>query len=1281
MKNTNTRILDPFSLFMGGQPNRISNFIVHWKSREFVLHKAPRRFALSFVILYFFSISSFAQDGEVVFTPLFGTEMNDDGNNHTTYASNSYKDFYIPPNTPYNAIFFRVRGADGGYAQAGDDCKSWGGDGATAEVTILIGDGEGQLPRGSYVRFIVGEVGSNGKTGGTKYTVGGGGGGTAVLFNRDGQDDNWDILAVGGGGGGAFQGNVFGECTDSQAGQGGRATTQGGNGAGGSAGNGGSNGNGGDGGGTIGSGDLAGGGGGAFSPGKGLYNKEGQAGFPAGGTGGDGEYGLRGGWGFGGGGLGEDAGGGGGGYSGGGGGGNVNNGGGGGSYANPNYTYGTNITEGSRNSGTNAGYVLYNFKNLCSADISGFTYINPLCAAGDQGRIQLEYALRGGNNCDSQLEWSLEPINGWNHLGNGLFRSMRAGTYTAFVKNTSINAVVQTYTFTVGVTNEAPKAVCKNITVDLTNGTYSNTGLANLIDGGSTGPCDPVLTASKTSFDCNDLGNNTVTLTSTGSHNLSSSCQANVRVQLSSSEQAVAKCKESPSFNLDEGTVVLSADDIDNGSSLGGCPTGMSISPSTFNCTMLGENIVTLTVGSGQNVASCSSTIIITDNNTPTANCKSTASAILVDGSVSIDYTVIDNGSLSNNCTQLSYDISQSDFDCSHVGTNEVTLTVTDDRNNQSNCTTTVNVIDNTNPVAVCQDVEVALDENGSYILDPTELDGGSTDHCNLTFTASRTTFDCEDIGVQDITLTATDQEGNESSCTGQVTVVDNIAPVIAQCQDLTVQLRGAAGSFSIVIYKSVYFQHASDNCELASIAFIGATTLTCEDIGVNERGLEAIDGSGNRTVCNFNVTVQDDTEPEVLCQDITAQLDADGNASITTADIDNGSNDVCGITSLNLDKTDFSCDDLGNNTVMLTATDESGNTSSCQATVTVVGELAPNTLCQDITVQLDETGHATISTAAIDNGSNDACGIASLNLDKTDFSCDDLGNNTVTLTATGGNGNTSSCQATVTVVDELAPNVLCQDITVQLDEAGEVTITPEQIAGTSTDNCGPLSFKIEEGLTSFDCDRVGNTYSLRLEITDAANNSKRCNASVTVTDPNSYCNQAPIAVCQDITVEVGEDCQVAINAIQIDGGSTDPDGDQISFSLDQTGPLELGTHVVTLIIDDGDLASSCTATVTVKDVTTPTISCPQAMTVSTDQSECGSYVNLPKLVASDNCGIPILLSRYRPIADNEEWDPLGDFSAWASDHSGFFEPGFYEIQWRATDQSDNNSYCVFTLR
>lgn len=53
-----------------------------------------------------------------------------------------------------------------------------------------------------------------------------------------------------------------------------------------------------------------------------------------------------------------------------------------------------------------------------------------------------------------------------------------------------------------------------------------------------------------------------------------------------------------------------------------------------------------------------------------------------------------------------------------------------------------------------------------------------------------------------------------------------------------------------------------------------------------------------------------------------------------------------------------------------------------------------------------------------IDNGSYDACGIATLSTDPSDFDCSDVGDNTVTLTVTDTNGNTNTCTASVIVGD-----------------------------------------------------------------------------------------------------------------------------------------------------------------------------------------------------------------------------------------------------------------------
>ncbi|TXC74922.1 HYR domain-containing protein, partial [Luteibaculum oceani] len=243
---------------------------------------------------------------------------------------------------------------------------------------------------------------------------------------------------------------------------------------------------------------------------------------------------------------------------------------------------------------------------------------------------------------------------------------------------------------------------------------------------------------------------------------------------------------------------------------------------------------------------------------------------------------------------------------------------------------------------------------------------------------------------------------------------------------------------------------------------------------------------------------VVDSVPPVAICQDITIQLDHLGLASIQPIDIDGGSNDACGIQGLAIDKSQFSCGDVGPNTVTLTVTDNNGNQSSCQATVTVVDSVPPVAICQDITIQLDHLGLASIQPIDIDGGSNDACGIHGLAIDKSQFGCGDVGPNTVTLTVTDNNGNQSSCQATVTVVDSVPPVAICQDITIQLDHLGLASIQPIDIDGGSNDACGIQGLAIDK--SQFSCGDVGPN-TVTLTVTDNNGNQSSCQATVTVVD------------------------------------------------------------------------------------------------------------------------------------------------------------------------------------
>jgi large repetitive protein len=100
--------------------------------------------------------------------------------------------------------------------------------------------------------------------------------------------------------------------------------------------------------------------------------------------------------------------------------------------------------------------------------------------------------------------------------------------------------------------------------------------------------------------------------------------------------------------------------------------------------------------------------------------------------------------------------------------------------------------------------------------------------------------------------------------------------------------------------------------------------------------------------------------------------------------------------------------------------------------------------LQKDITIQLDSvTGAASIIVPSdVDTRSNDACGIASMSVSPLDFTCANVGANTVTLTVIDVNGNSATATATVTVVDDTLPDMTgLSNAVMQLDATGSYTL------------------------------------------------------------------------------------------------------------------------------------------------------------------------------------------------------------------------------------------------
>ncbi len=130
----------------------------------------------------------------------------------------------------------------------------------------------------------------------------------------------------------------------------------------------------------------------------------------------------------------------------------------------------------------------------------------------------------------------------------------------------------------------------------------------------------------------------------------------------------------------------------------------------------------------------------------------------------------------------------------------------------------------------------------------------------------------------------------------------------------------------------------------------------------------------------------------------------------------------------------------IGDHLVTYIATDACGNTSEETVTITVVDDVTPTPVCDEITqVAIGADGVATVLAATFDDGSNDNCGIDFFEVRRMTDACSISGNTTfgpdvkfccadvgtevmVAFRVTDYFGNTNQCMVQVLVEDKLAP-------------------------------------------------------------------------------------------------------------------------------------------------------------------------------------------------------------------------------------------------------------------
>ncbi|MCG8331265.1 MAG: T9SS type A sorting domain-containing protein [Chitinophagales bacterium] len=413
---------------------------------------------------------------------------------------------------------------------------------------------------------------------------------------------------------------------------------------------------------------------------------------------------------------------------------------------------------------------------------------------------------------------------------------------------------------------------------------------------------------------------------------------------------------------------------------------------------------------------------------------------------------------------------------------------------------------------AVCPPLTVTLDENGDgefngpdYLLNSSIPCGGSAEvfladgNSYTELVEDVASFDCSDI-ERNLTCRVIiwdAQGGLASTCATNLTIEDDTPPD-AICKNINKYL---LPNGNVTIEPSLINDNSTDVCGLPPVATgmsLDITHFTCADIGANTVTLTVEDVNGNTAQCTSIVTIYDEISPIAICPSKTISLDASGNASVTPEEMDNGSTDACGIASRSLDITNFNCADVGEVDLILTVTDVNGNATYCPTSVIVEDNTPPNALCMDNWIYLDRDGTVSITPGHMNNGSNDACGIASLSLSQTDFTCADAGDNTLTLTVEDVNGNISQCTSILSVYDVDPPFWLCKNTAVELDATGHASITPEDIDDGSTDACGIASMTLNK--TDFSCSDIGDN-SVTMTLKDTRGNTSFCHVTVTVTE------------------------------------------------------------------------------------------------------------------------------------------------------------------------------------
>ncbi|MEM9834990.1 MAG: LamG-like jellyroll fold domain-containing protein [Bacteroidota bacterium] len=432
---------------------------------------------------------------------------------------------------------------------------------------------------------------------------------------------------------------------------------------------------------------------------------------------------------------------------------------------------------------------------------------------------------------------------------------------------------------------------------------------------------------------------------------------------------------------------------------------------------------------------------------------------------------------------------------------------------------------------------------------------------------------------------------------------------------------------------------------------------------------------TGDAGSCTFTVNVNDVTAPTPVCS--PSGFGVPAPITFTADLLNDGSTDNCTAESdlvLSIEAGDqfaFTCADVGTSpTMTLVVTDENGNSSNCDVTVTIedIQEPELNNCPTSYDANLGNDAMVTVTIADLGITATDNC---ATNLtpsfapgSTTTFDCDDLGNNVTTLTVTVSDGtNTANCDVIINVTD--TNNNCCSlDITSATptpttcpsSSDGEIDVVVSGASGTVNYVLSQGGNQIATNTTGDFTGLAAGTYDVSVSEGGTSNcTDNQSGIEVTAGADGTAPEQPTIAT-------VNEQCSYDLDPANYPTTTDNCDGTITGTTTTEFPITDQGTTTISWTFTDAAGNSvQAPQTVNINDTTDPELqNCPTGtLDLDTDAGICTAMLPdyTENMTATDNCGFggggSTISSFSAGSPTSVALDAAGNLFTWGRDFTG----------------------------